>query len=480
MHRKFLSNLGLLLLLNLLVKPFYILGIDAEVQNRVGQEEYGLYFALLNLSFVFNILIDLGINNFNNRNISRNEHLVSKHLPKLFSVKVLLSLLYAVFTLIVGFALGYGDDAFWMLGFLVLNQVLVSFILFMRSNLTALHLFSRDSLISVLDRSLLIVLCGVLLFTNVTGGIFHIGWFVYLQTAAYAITLIVALIIVLKRSGRLRWDFHFTFSLYIVRKSLPFALFILIVALYNRVDGIMLEKLLDDGTLQAGNYAQGFRFFEAAGMFAYLFSVLLLPIFSRMLKKGENVRQLLDVSARMLVGAGLFASVYFWFWSGDLLRWRYVTVSPDSELAFSLLMVGFTGLSMFYIYGTLLTAAAKLRVLNLISFCGLIINLLLNFYLIPKYGAYGAAFSTMATQVFAGVIQMLYTVRYFRYGVNVAMISQFTAFAVLFILTNWQLSLLDIPPYAAMGLSAIIGILLIFATFVIRPLQLLSISKFKE
>ena len=53
-----------MVVLNLLVKPIAIFGIDAEVQDRVGTEDYGLYFALLNFSFLFNILLDFGINNF--------------------------------------------------------------------------------------------------------------------------------------------------------------------------------------------------------------------------------------------------------------------------------------------------------------------------------------------------------------------------------------------------------------------------------
>ena len=35
-QRRFLTNLALVLVLNLLVKPFYILGIDAGVQDAVG------------------------------------------------------------------------------------------------------------------------------------------------------------------------------------------------------------------------------------------------------------------------------------------------------------------------------------------------------------------------------------------------------------------------------------------------------------
>ena len=46
MQNRFIKNIIFLLFLNLLVKPFWILGIDVAVQNRVGASAYGLYFAL--------------------------------------------------------------------------------------------------------------------------------------------------------------------------------------------------------------------------------------------------------------------------------------------------------------------------------------------------------------------------------------------------------------------------------------------------
>ena len=58
-----------------LIKPFWIFGIDRTVQNMIGTEQYGLYYALFNFSFLFNIFLDLGITNFNNRNISQNSFL---------------------------------------------------------------------------------------------------------------------------------------------------------------------------------------------------------------------------------------------------------------------------------------------------------------------------------------------------------------------------------------------------------------------
>ncbi|MFI5220594.1 MAG: polysaccharide biosynthesis protein, partial [Bacteroidia bacterium] len=61
MQKKFITNLGFLLFLNLLIKPFWILGIDRSVQNTVGAEIYGQYYALFNFSFLLNILLDIGI-----------------------------------------------------------------------------------------------------------------------------------------------------------------------------------------------------------------------------------------------------------------------------------------------------------------------------------------------------------------------------------------------------------------------------------
>lgn len=51
MKREFVLNLVFLLLINILIKPLFIFGVDLGVQNRIGAD-YGLYFALLNLAYL--------------------------------------------------------------------------------------------------------------------------------------------------------------------------------------------------------------------------------------------------------------------------------------------------------------------------------------------------------------------------------------------------------------------------------------------
>ena len=120
--------------LNLLVKPFSVFGIDASVQNRVGADAYGMYFSLLNLTFLFNILMDLGINNFTTKNISQYPHIVKRYMGKLLSFRILLFTVYATITFGLGFALGYEVKEMSLLAFLVLNQFLANLISYFRSH----------------------------------------------------------------------------------------------------------------------------------------------------------------------------------------------------------------------------------------------------------------------------------------------------------------------------------------------------------
>jgi hypothetical protein len=64
MNREFLINTLFLVVINVIIKPFYIFGIDRAVQNRVGEVNYGIYFALFSFTFLFQIINDFGIQNF--------------------------------------------------------------------------------------------------------------------------------------------------------------------------------------------------------------------------------------------------------------------------------------------------------------------------------------------------------------------------------------------------------------------------------
>jgi O-antigen/teichoic acid export membrane protein len=405
MKRKLLIDLLIILLLNVLVKPMAIFGIDAAVQNRLGSDTYGLYFSLLNLSYLFTIAMDLGINNYTTRNVAQYPHIIPSYFGKIFGLRLILFLIYTLITLVFGFAIGYRDGAIYILGSLIFNQFLNSLILYVRSHLGGLHLFRTDALISVLDKFLLILICGYLLLTTSD---FNIEWLIWSQTLASAITLFVGLSVLIKRIGLPKLKFKWVFSYAIIRQSLPFALLALLMVFYTRTDSIMLERIHEHGAYEAGIYAKGFRLLDTLYMFGMLFATLLLPVFSRMIKeKSEDISFLLESARDLLMGGGIVIAFIAAHLATPVLSWIYTADIREAAPSFTLLMWSFVAMTVTLVYGTLLTAKGDLRFLNISSAIGIAINIGLNYLFIPKYGAIGAACSTLVTQSFVALCQIV-------------------------------------------------------------------------
>jgi len=431
LKRKFITNLILLLALNLLIKPFWILGIDRSVQNLVGDETYGLYFALFNFSLLLNILLDVGITSFNNRNIAQHNFLLKKHFSNIVGLKFLLAIVYAVFTLTVAAIIGYSKVQIHLLVFLIFNQFLISFTLYLRSNISALHLFKTDSIISVLDRSIMILICSVLLFTDYFRANFSIAWFVYAQTAAYLLTTIITFFIVLKKSGRISVRFNPKFYTVFLRKSYPYALLILLMGFYNRIDAVMLERLLPEavGQEQAGIYAQAFRLLDAVSMFGVLVAGLLLPIFAKMLIQKEAIGSMVKLSFTLLMVPAIVVAVSSIFYDTEIMEVLYHSNTAHSSELLGILMTGFLGIATTYIFGTLLTANGSIKHLNLMALGGMVLNVTLNFVLIPKYLAFGSAYASLTTQILTGIAQAFLAMYIFKLKPDFRVILQFILFA---------------------------------------------------
>jgi len=440
MQRKFITNLALVLTLNLLIKPFWILGIDRMVQNAVGTENYGIYYSLLSFSFLLNIVLDFGITNFNNKNISQNNHLLSKHFANIVVLRIMLAMVYCLITFAIGFIIGYTDDMMKMVVALAFNQVLISFILYLRSNLAGLHLFKTDSLISVLDRTIMITICGFMLWS----GIFNkqnpesITWFVYAQTFAYLLTAIITFVVVIDKAKVKKLTWRIPFFLMILKKSYPYAILVLLMTFYNRIDSVMLERMLPDGAEQAGIYASAYRILDATNMIAFLFAGLLLPIFARMLKLKEPVEEMVRLSFSLLVVPAIIIAACSYFFKSDIMAMLYEgsTHIESSSTVFGILMCCFAPIASTYIFGTLLTANGNLKELNIMASTGMAINIILNIILIPKMQVVGSAFSSLTTQMLTGLAQILMVQHIFKFHLNYKLLGKIILFMIMVLLIN--------------------------------------------
>jgi O-antigen/teichoic acid export membrane protein len=438
MQRKFVSNLALLIFLNLLIKPFWIFGIDLSVQNTTGPASYGIYNALLSFSLLFITLLDLGITSYNNTLIAKHNQLLSKQFSGVLMLKILLAVIYMLVTLSIGLLIGYNAYQMSLLLVLGFNQVMLSFFVYLRSNLTALHLFRTESMLSVLDRALMILICGTLLWSGLFPR-FRIEYFVYAQTVSYLLTCIITFSIVYQKLEYLKLRLYYIQFLLILKRSYPYALLGVLMMLYTRIDSVMIERMLPDGAEQSGIYAQGYRLLDAANMFAVLFSTLLLPMFAGMISRKEPVEKLASLGFSLLMIPAVTLACISFVFREEIIYTLYAVDHPDSPMIFGYLMLTFIPLCMLYIYGTLLTANGNLRLLNILSLCGLVLNVLLNIFLIPSYKALGATIATLITQGFIGVCLLWFSGRNFNFTSHRAQLLKLALFSVFMVVASWQL-----------------------------------------
>jgi O-antigen/teichoic acid export membrane protein len=401
----FFPSLGLLVLLNVLVKPIWIFAIDRQVQNEVGTATYGSYFALLGFSVFFSFLLDWGLTIYFNRQLASDPEHFTERIGGFLLVKILFSILYA--GIVLGIAAIAGIQHWDILILIIIIQVLTSFFVFLRGIVTAYQWFRLDAWLSVLDKTLMIVLCGGFIYYPAVFGEITLTWFLYIQVTCTALAILTVVILLLGRK--------ITFFIRkpypgkeVIRATLPYALVMLLLSAHFRADGFLLERLHVNGAYEAGLYAGAYRLLDASNMIGFLVASFLIPFISNRLSKRKSIDEVVLSSRHLLFIFSMFIAITVFFyapWLHDLL---YESGGEAGTKVLQWCLPALLGYALVHVYGTVLTARGQLMPFSYIIFASVAINLICNLILIPEWGALGCCFSAIASQLFCGIATMLY------------------------------------------------------------------------
>ena len=474
MRKNFITNIGFLLLLNLLVKPFWILGIDRSVQNAIGAEAYGTYFALFNFAFLFQVVLDFGINNYNNRQIAGKPELLSTSLMSTLVLKVILSVVYTLLVFVVAFGIHFSAEQLKLLGWLVMMQILMSFYAFLRSNVSALHLFKTDAMLSVLDKLLTSIICGPILWTSVIKSPISATLFIYSQIIGYIIAIIVATLVLSAKKLHISFTVKPSLIKDIFRQSYPYALLGFLMTAYYRIDGVLLERMLENGAYEAGVYASAFRLLDALAIAGFLLAGVLMKMFARMLEENKSIQPLLEIGFKVMLIISVCVGVGAIFYRNEIMALLYLSGDAYSGSIFGWLMVSFICISLTYIYGSLLTAGGKIALLNKISLVGFAINLIFNLLLIPKYLALGSAIATVAAQILVLFAHVIASEKSFQLTKSLQQWLKSALFIAMVVGINLLIAQLHINWVYALVISGLVSFLAVF------PSTILTVSEVRQ
>jgi O-antigen/teichoic acid export membrane protein len=393
--RKFFQSLFLLLLLNTVIKPIWIFAIDRKVQLITGTEVYGKYFALFSLSLVFNFLIDFGITVYYNRKAAADNKYLQENFARAAALKLLLSVLYAVVLLLICVVTHWDD---WrMPGWLIVNQVMLSFLLFFRANITAMHEYTADAFFSVLDKLLVVIGSAVYIYLPSVAGPMDIYIFIYLQVAGASIAAVGAFVFVYFKA-EIAWRlpkgfFHLAY----LKETIPYAIAIFLMAAHSRLDAFLLERMHSNGAYEAGVYAKAFRLLDAANMAGYLTAGFMLPYLSKHLQD-PGIKQFITRVLNILMLLAIFissVSIVFPEWIDRLL---YHQADRYTSLIISLCIPVIIFYYWVHVFGSLLTASGLVKQFAILTSFFVVLNFVFNLFFVSKFGAQGSAIIALGSQ----------------------------------------------------------------------------------
>lgn len=476
MKREFIINIILLILINLIIKPVYIFGIEARIQNLVGTESYGLYFDYFNFVFLFQFINDPGIQSWNAQFVPKVKQDIGFHFPKILTLKLWLSVIYIGIVWTIASVMGYERSDLIIL--LSINMILSTMFMYFRGTIAGLGYYRTDSLLSAADKLTMIIILGYLAWIAPYKHTFRIEALIYGQMIAYTSACLIALSVVWYKIPEKKWGLSVGYIKEKFVAFLPYTLVIFLVAGYSRLDGVMLGRMLDDNNYQAGLYATAFRFYDAANMVGYLFAALLLPMYASSLKDKIQLDELIRTGLRFIVVCAVIIVCTLCFYSMELMQLLYDEATIQFARVLVILSISFFSVAIAYIFGTLLVAGDKVRKLNYLYAAGLVLNFTLNFWLIPDYQALGAAWTTLFTQLLIMTGQIYYAVHSFKLVVGRSLIFSLMLYAGLITGVFWFIS--DSFSFGwiyHISLSVLISLLLAFILKIINPVEALNLLK---
>lgn len=459
---RFFKGLSWLIILNILVKPVWLFFIDRQVQISVGYEEYGKYFAILNLSYVLFFLSDVGICNMLNQRMANH---LQVNVLQLLRIKAFLLLTYFIVFCFIGWLTHISDWTVLLL--VILIQVLTSLLIFFRNIVTANQYFGVDAWLSVIDKMLMILFCGGILYTSFLGKI-SLHLFLRIQAICTVIAVIASFFFIVKmKLITITGNEHIE---KIIKQVLPFALIVLLMSVHYRLDGFLLERIHPNGATEAGIYASAYRLLDAGNMVGYLASSFLVAFIARNLKEKEVLEDAIFNTRHLLMFCSLGAASFVIMFAPWLETLLYHSNRSYNAFVMQLCIAAYPGYCLVHVYGSVLTGAAKFNQFITILVLSVVLNIILNIFLIPSYGASGCCIAALFSQYFCGIITFMVSTKTLAISYNVKSMFIYLLFFVL------------LTAFFYFGKNALINIWIILAIAVFISLLLLftQLSVFKK
>jgi O-antigen/teichoic acid export membrane protein len=359
----------------------------------LGEVEFGKFAFALLLGGIFETLMDFGLHQVTVRAVARDRAQATPLLQHALAIKLLWAGGTLALLIITATILRPQPDVRFACYLIGGSLVFRSYMLTIRGVLQGLERFGWDAIIAFADRGLLLLFGLAALFAGTGLRGLTIAFVLARGTA-----LGLAAVLTQTRLGGIGFRYNREVWENLHREALPLGFFLVVLNLYSYVDGVMLGYLRTDA--ETGLYAAAYKIYEGFTYGALAISAVLTPRLSELFVSNRSSHRrvaLGGVAASASIGA--VVGIVAFLMATPLLVFLFGADFAAATAPFQILVVGLPVVFAIWILHAIAISVDRERLLLVTGLTGLVVNVGLNLYVIPRYGASGAALATVVGEV---------------------------------------------------------------------------------
>jgi stage V sporulation protein B len=195
----------------------------------------------------------------------------------------------------------------------------------------------------------------------------------------------------------------------------PITMFMIFYELLISLDLYFIKGILQDD-YQTGIYNSALMVARIPYYLFYALTIILLPSVSGLTAKAdfEGARKIVYESLRYMIIILVPIVVLLFSFSEEVITFIFGPNYIEGAQSLRILSFGIGFLTVFYIVSFALNGAGKVKIPMWIAFGGMLMNALLNYYLIHLWGIVGSAIATSFTSLIVMIIALSYSHIYFK------------------------------------------------------------------
>lgn len=380
------------------------------IARWLGASNIGIYTFAVSLTTIFSIFVDFGLSNVLIREAAKFKEKANSYLNNIITIKLLFSLITYIIVAITINLLNKGSQTLIMVYLAGIAMVLDSFTLSFWAIFRAYQNLRYEAISIVINQLLILIigLAGVLLkfplyiliIALITGSTFSFF---------YSLVLIK-----LKLKFKFKMQFNKPILKLLLAIAVPFALAGIFTRIYGYIDQVLLSVLVGDKYL--GWYSIGYKMTYALQFVPAAFAAAVYPAMSHAyVNDRERLKFIFEKAMFLLIITSIPIAVGIATIADKVILLLYTSQYQPSILALQIMIFGIIALFLNYPVGSLLNACDRQTTNTANMGIIMILNVILNLILIPRYQQVGASIAALVTLFLLFILNLIWVSKIIKY-----------------------------------------------------------------